>query len=165
MTSRRTRIGDHRDQPNHASERRPANLTNTFRSIRFILFFIGIFLMTAGAFLAQWSQAQTVDDSMLDLTRRNDSGFLVSTIFGALLSFVGGVRLSLVMPPRTLFFSGSLILLTSVGGPLVTAMLPSYRSIVWSGSVLVALFLLRILGFIFATTATFRWKIHPFPQE
>jgi hypothetical protein len=82
--------------------------------------------------------------------------YLLPTLLGGLLTFVAGIRVSLFARPWSLVIGGTFLLLTSWFAPILASAVPVLKDFAWTGSTLLALLLLRILGLIFSTTGALR---------
>lgn len=82
--------------------------------------------------------------------------FLLPALLGAILSFVGAIRLSLFVRAWPLVIGGSALLLASwliPDGMETLKLLPGFA---WTRPALLALYMLRILAIIFSTTGALR---------
>ncbi len=93
---------------------------------------------------------------------QGDLSLFLPVIVGGLLTFVGGVRLSLLLRPWKLLVVGVALICAAVLGPAAISLhIPAMKDFPWAGPVLVPLFIGRILGFIFFATALLRWFARP----
>jgi hypothetical protein len=91
---------------------------------------------------------------------QGDLSLFLPVIIGGLLTFVGGVRLSLLLRPwKVLLLGVALICATVLGPAAISAHISAMKDFGWAGPVLVPLFIGRILGIIFFATALLRWRL------
>jgi hypothetical protein len=163
MTSRRLLIQPESTLSNsrQAPPKQPIKRSGTsrFRLVSLVLFCGGIAIMIVFAVLSQISVTVSLQPMVSPVTYSDDLLFFVSAIAGALLAFLGGVRMSLILRPRNLLVWSCVFLAASASGPLVTAALPSLQSVSSTRTCLLPFLIFRILAFIFGTTALFRWKV------
>lgn len=133
--------------------------TSRFRLMSLVVFCGGVAIMIVFAVLSQISLAVSLQPMAGPVTYSDDLLFFVPGLAGALLAFVGGVRMSLVLRPRNLLVWSCVLLAASASGPVVTAALPSLPSVSSTKTCLLPFIIFRILAIIFGTTALFRWKV------
>jgi len=81
---------------------------------------------------------------------------MLPAIVGGLLTFVGGIRVSLFARPWILIIGGTFLLFTSWFAPALVSGIPALPNFSWTGPALLILILLRILGLIFSATGVLR---------
>lgn len=86
----------------------------------------------------------------------NDITLFLPVIVGGLLTFVGGIRLSLLMRPWMIFLGLALVCAAVLGPAVASTYVPAVREFHWTGAILVPLFIARTLGIVFSTTGTLR---------
>jgi hypothetical protein len=85
---------------------------------------------------------------------------MIPSIAGALLTFWGSIRLSLVVPLLPLAAAGLVLAIVATAFPLAAAeFFPDMRTYQWTLPSLLPLFVLRITGLIFFSTAVLRWLL------
>ena len=86
---------------------------------------------------------------------------MIPSIVGALLTFWGSIRLSLVVPLLPLAVAGLLLVVLASVFPLAAAQVfADMRTYHWTLPSLVPLFVLRIAGIVFFSTAVLRWLLN-----
>lgn len=129
----------------------------TFRTITKTMLLAGLFVMILGIRFAYTYDPDNATTVIATPAASNDAARFLPVIVGGLATFVAAVRFSLLISPRRLVALGVALICASVLGPTtVSTYIPSLKDFSWTGPVLVPLFIGRILGFIFLTTAILR---------
>lgn len=98
--------------------------------------------------------------------RPADATLFLPVIVGGLITFVAAVRFSLLIRPRRLIILGVVLVCAGALGPIaVSTYIPAMKDVSWTGPVLVPLFISRILGFIFLSTAILRRMLPREPER
>jgi hypothetical protein len=123
----------------------------------------GLCVMIIGIRLAHSYDPNSTTTAVGTPIRPGDATLFLPVIVGGLITFVAAVRFSLLIRPRRLVILGVALVCAGVLGPaFVSTYVPAMRGFSWTGPVLVPLFIGRILGFIFLSTAVLRRLL---PQE
>lgn len=86
---------------------------------------------------------------------------LIPVVAGAILTFVGGVRISIVLRPLYLLLLGAVLVVGALAGPRSLAQFfPKIENYNWTGAPLMLLFVFRTIGIIFFSTGLLRlfWR-------
>ncbi len=121
------------------------------------IFVCGSALMILGIAIGKQLALQPADGTMIAFARGRELVTLVPAVAGALLTFWGGVRMSLTMRPLHLLVLGPILLVGAEAGPLLAAKLfPEIGNYGWPGVSVLPLFTYRIVGFILLSTCPLR---------
>lgn len=113
--------------------------------------------MIFGITIGKQMALQPSDGTMIAFARGREIVPLIPTIAGALLTFWGGIRMSLAMRPLHLLVLGPILLVGAYEGPFLAAELfPEIGNHSWTGPSVLLLFTYRIVGLIFFSTALLR---------
>jgi len=117
----------------------------------------GVALMLAGIGLAAQLQAEPVAASSVGKEAARVIS-MIPSVAGAILTLWGAIRLSLFTPRLSLFVSGIGLVTAATAFPLAAAQLvPGMKQYQWNFNSLLPLFIFRISGLIFFSTAVLRW--------
>lgn len=131
--------------------------TSSFRTATKTLLLAGLCVMILGIRFAYTYDPDNTTTAIGTPVGSNDAVLFLPVIVGGLITFVAAVRFSLLITPRRLVILGVAMLCAAVLGPTaVSAYIPAMKDFSWTGPVLVPLFIGRILGFIFLSTAILR---------
>jgi hypothetical protein len=131
--------------------------TSRFRATTIALLMAGLWVMILGIRLAHSYDPNNTTTAIGTPLNPNEITLFLPVIVGGLLSFVGGVRLSLLIRPWNMLLLGAVLLCAAMLGPAaISAHVPAMKDFSWTGPVLVPLFVGRILGFIFVSTSILR---------
>jgi uncharacterized metal-binding protein len=86
---------------------------------------------------------------------------LVPVVAGAVLTLVGGARMSMLLRPSYLLLLGAALIVGALLGPRLTAqMFPKTKNYNWTWTSLMLLFVFRTVGIIFFSTGLLRlfWR-------
>jgi hypothetical protein len=131
--------------------------TSTFRTTTKTLLLAGLCVMILGIRFAYTYDPDGTASAGDGPIHSDDVARFLPVIVGGLLTFVAGVRFSLLITPWRLVILGlALVCLAVLGPAAVSVYIPAMKDFSWTGPVLVPLFIGRILGFTFISTAILR---------
>jgi len=117
----------------------------------------GSVLMLLGIAIGKQMALQPSDGTAIAFARGREIVPLIPAVAGALLTFWGGIRMSLAMRPLQLLILGPILIVGAYGGPLLAVQFfPEFGNHNWSGPSVLLLFTYRIVGLIFFSTALLR---------
>lgn len=138
--------------------------TSRFRANTLGLLAAGLCVMILGVRLTHSYDPRTTTTTVGTPIRAGDVTLFLPVIFGGLLSFVAGVRLSLLMRPWNTLVWGAVLVCAAMFVPAaISACVPAMKDFPWAGGILVPLFITRILGIIFFTTGILRMFVRRGP--
>jgi hypothetical protein len=131
--------------------------TSSFRTTTKTLLLAGLCVMVLGIRFAYTYDSDATMTAIGTPVGSNDAARFLPAIVGGLITFIAGVRFSLLIAPWRLVILGLALICTSVLGPAaLSANILAMKDFSWTGPVLVPLFIGRILGFTFISTAILR---------
>jgi hypothetical protein len=131
--------------------------TSSFRTTSTILLSAGLCVMILGIRFAYSYDPINTTTAVGTAVPPGDATLFLPVVVGGLITFVAAVRFSLLIRPRRLIILGVVLVCAGALGPIaVSTYIPALKGFSWTGPVLVPLFISRILGFIFLSTAILR---------
>ncbi len=130
---------------------------SSFRTVSKTMLLAGLCVMILGIRFAYTYEPDNTTTAIGTPVGANDAALFLPVIVGGLITFVAAVRFSLLITPLRLIVLGVALVCAAVLGPTaLSAYIPAMKAFSWTGPVLVPLFIGRILGFVFLSTAILR---------
>lgn len=117
--------------------------------------------MLFGIAIGRQLELQGLDDRSAASGPAHNTVALIPVVAGAVLSFVGGARLSMVLRPAYLLLLGPILVVGALAGPRLAAeVFPKIKNYNWTGASLILVFVIRTIGIIFFSTGLIRlfWR-------
>jgi len=131
--------------------------TSSFRTTTQTLLLAGLCVMILGIRFVYSYDPNNTTSAIGTAIRPSDATLFLPVIVGGLITFVAAVRFSLIIRPRRLIILGVVLVCAGSLGPIaVSSYIPAMKDFSWTGPVLVPLFIDRVVGFIFLSTAILR---------
>jgi hypothetical protein len=135
----------------------PIQPENTTQFVGLKISLSGAALMLIGAAIGSQIQIESSANMMVSAKDAREIVALVPSIVGSLMTFVGSIRMSLTVRPLRLAALGFVLVVVASALPLAVAqVVPEMNTYKWTLPSVLPVFVLRIVGLIFFSTAVLR---------
>src|ERR1700734_2143568 len=135
----------------------PIQPENTTQLVGLKVSLCGAALMLIGAAIGSQVQIESSASMMVTAKDAREIVSLVPSIIGSLMTFVGSIRMSLTVRPLRLAALGFVLVVAAGALPLaVSQVVPEMNTYKWTLPSVLPVFVLRIVGLIFFSTAVLR---------